>query len=36
MRCAQIDYPVFGNDMQAIAVALDLRATVIAKPAAMQ
>jgi len=36
MRCAQIDYPVFGNDMQVIAVALDLGETVIAKPAAMQ
>ncbi len=36
MHCAQIDYPVFGNDMQVIAVALDLGETVIAEAAAMQ
>ena len=36
MRCAQIYYPVFGNDMQVIAVALDLGETVIAEAAAMQ
>mgnify|MGYP004212225987 CR=1 FL=1 len=36
MRCAQIDYPVFANDMQVIAVARNLGETVIAKPAAMQ
>ena len=36
MRCAQIDYPVFGNNMQVIAVALDLGETVIAKPAAIR
>ena len=36
MRCAQIDYPIFGNDIQVIAVALDLGETVIAEAAAMQ
>ena len=36
MRCAQIDYPIFSNDMRVIAVALYLGETVIAEAAAMQ
>ena len=36
MRCAQIDYPVFGNDIQVIAVALDLGETIIAEATAMR
>ncbi|MDP6700968.1 MAG: AIM24 family protein [Candidatus Latescibacteria bacterium] len=36
MRCAEIDYPIFGNEMHVVAVALDPGATVIAEAGAMQ